>query len=209
MPFGVSNASKRVAESEHPVEELNKSMAGTCGVCGKDESRRVEGGWLPLVPVVIPKEPNGLYKQIMVFTCQVCYAARNRKDFQSLEQFKAYRKAGKGPKFGGLKKAARTSRNVSESQANDFRAMSLKIDAIYDFLIAQGMAPLRVKEQTFSDPYVEAESEAFDDVEFGMTEDQKRRMAEAVAMADARTKEVPKEEWNHENRLQAAQTPDW
>ncbi|MDV7394609.1 hypothetical protein RZS08_24715, partial [Arthrospira platensis SPKY1] len=83
---------------------------------------------------------------------------------------------------------------------------------MHRYLVQQGMEPTDIdmlEDSTISDPCVLDDDPDLDDIEFGMTDEQKQRMAEAVALADARTKEVPKEEWNHEDRLQASQTPDW
>lgn len=202
MPFGVSNPSKRITESEHPVLELEGC---SCGICGKDESSKASDDWFPLVPVVIPRQPNGLHQQVMVFVCGVCYAARNRMNFQCIDDFKTYRAGSKrGPKFFA------TVKNAKEEQSVSIREILQLVRGMHTFLVTRGMMPVVVSNETFSDPYAgDVAITSEDDVEFGMTEDQKRRMAEAVAKADARTREVPKEEWNHEKGLQASQTPDW
>lgn len=206
MPFGIADPQKRISNSEHEVEPL---VGCVCGICGKDESAKYHDGSLfPLAPVIIPKNPNGLHSQRMVFICAVCYSVRNKHDFQSLDEFRAVRNNRInriGRPSGSINKATQ----VKKSRAD----VSTKIDDMHRLLkmiciklsIPLDCSPQEHSELKPLEPLESSETDdddAFlDDLEFGMTEDQQRRMAEAVKIAEARTREVPKEEWNFEDRL--------
>lgn len=202
MPFGIRNPYSYVSKiaEMYPVENYD-----SCPVCGKDLTSMTKGDWSPVGPVVVPKNVPDDYPKMCILACQSCYQANYNRVFNRIEDLIAYRRSGKRRnRVAGTRDAT----ILDEMKSTD----DIKLELIYESLgkLEKEFKELRKLLSNFdagpaqkSSAPVQCDNETDapgaplddldDDLEAGMTPEQRARMLAAVAVAEARDGKVPEE----------------
>lgn len=181
MPFGTRNPSSYTPPTGVEVEPLDDEA--TCPVCGKDITEHNKAaGKVALAPCIVPKEPSLIHTQRAIFACNACYNTYRHNFFGCIEEFKDAVAA----------KRPRKARVVKSDVSNDHALEVLR--KIYQMLRplfedvdeASRTKPQRTSVLSAGDCEIDFD----DDLEAGMTPEQKARMEQAVIDAAARTEKV-------------------
>ena len=197
MSFGIRDPFKYAKPGRRVV---HPESYDSCPVCSK-VLKATTDGLIPVAPCLIPLVDSDVCDLLIIFACSSCYVAQKRLNCFSIEDLKEYRTKGNRKQIDAPKKAAgRPRKSAASLSKDDLKTLQQAFDLIGSILRGHG-----AKIETFgrcdteeSDMSRRAMNQDLpeDDIEFGMTEDQKRRMDKAVNDSSERTKLVPSEAWN-------------
>lgn len=194
-PFEYDSKSRRVIHPE---------SYDTCPVCGKPTPST--DGLIPVAPCLVPLTEQDDYEPVVIFGCSSCYKAQKSLNFVTVEDFRLNRQTKKSIRLDNRQK-----RPVGRPRKNPELVQKGKDDFLYsmylqirDRLIALGYELgstgliIGRNDTEESDLSRRATSQGLpdDDIEFGMTDEQRARMDQAVHAASERTKLIPSEAWN-------------
>lgn len=211
MPFGIKDTSKIRANGRRLIELDNPDI---CPICNRSVAHLREAtGIIPLAPIKIPLNDQEGFESILILGCARCYTSQVRLSFHTLEALIEYRENSKsrGRKPGSKHHSIMQELPVGElakSSVETFvprkRHKSPRILADFNLLKGVELRHLEslyeslgkvidsIKNIAPEDEVLGAPDE-LDDIEAGMTDEQRARMDEAVAMAKAREGKVPQE----------------
>lgn len=212
MPFGIRDPYAYTSKTRRVIYPKDRHV---CEICGRNLSNKNTDNWTVVAPVKIPYVDTGdIFESITVLGCQNCYTSQQRMNFHTLDALVDYRKiAQRGPKVGvkmideqdkGIvdatpRKRGRPRKNQPDLSGltSDFVLVNLQdLLLVYESLgnlikSAKNTAP---EDVVLGAPLQVASDD--DDIEAGMTDEQRARMAEAVKIAADRAGKVPQESPN-------------
>ena len=187
MPFGIRSTSEYI--EKHRALMLDE-RTGHCHGCNKE----VVPGDKDLVPVVPARFAyliDGEDHERRALLCSGCYSKQRTLKFNTLEDLILHigtkQRLPRTPKVGSKPKAKSVVRRAKTSLHDIDREFLVELHRMLSEFLAQG------------DSGEVPEDE--DDLLAGMTDEQRAKMDAAVAIAAARTTEVPQEEWNRNDGL--------
>jgi len=200
MPFGIKNP----FEYTRPGRTVTHPESyDSCPICGKDNP--VHEGRYPVAPCFFPPKDLPDYDLVVVLGCSSCYQAQKRYGFntvQALIDFKADKANKPAPiakKPAGRSRKARSTSCVGSLSESDKELLSQAYELIGRILgQSTSVEIIGRPDSEDSDLARRASSQDLpdDDLEFGMTDEQRARMDQAVHAASERTKLIPSEAWN-------------
>lgn len=198
MPFGIKNPFEYARPGRTVI---HPESYDSCPICGKDNP--VSEGRYPVAPCFFPPKDLPDYDLVVVLGCSSCYQAQKRYGFntvQELTDFKAV-KATKPvvKKSVGRPKKARSASCVEPLSESERELLSQAYEIIGRILGRSASVEIIGRpDSEDSDLARRASSQGLpeDDIEFGMTPEQKAKMDQAVLAASERTKLIPSEAWN-------------
>ncbi len=202
MPYGIKDASKVRSKDRRVIVPENLDA---CPICNKSvAARRAKTGIIPLAPVKIPQTAQEGFEPIAILGCAQCYMAQIRLSFHTLDALIEYRTSSRtrGRPIGStvdvamhshqelapIRKTTKPKRILAPTNILKMVDINL-LESLYESLgkvieAAKNIAP---EDEVLGAP------DELDDIEAGMTDEQRARMDEAVAMAKAREGKVPQE----------------
>lgn len=204
MPFGIRKPFEYSKSGRTLIQPDNYDRCPVCSKFLTTDSR----GYVPVAPCLIPLNDNIEHDLIVVLACASCYRVQNKLAFVTIEELRDYRATKKGRgvsnpttklvKAPRVPKAQKTSDVVHRSLTSDEMVLlSQAYDLIGRILSAkpkETVGSICTDEGELS-RHVKSQGLPPDDIEFGMTDEQKARMDKAVHDAAERTKLVPSEGW--------------
>ena len=208
MPFGIRKPFEYARSGRTLIQPDNYNH---CPVCSKflvTDSR----GYVPVAPCLIPLNDNVEYDLIVVLACASCYRVQNKLAFVTIEELRNYRATKKGrgvsnptTKLVKAPKAQKTSDVVHCSTDHGDFLVSLYLQIRHELVLkGYNLDDLSKPKETVGSictdegelsRHVKSQGLPPDDIEFGMTDEQRQRMDKAVHDAAERTKLVPSEGW--------------
>ena len=205
MPYGIKDPSKVNIKGRRLIQTDDYY---TCPICKKDLSHRKDesSGVIPLAPIRIPLTDQEGFESIAILGCAQCYNSQSRLSFHTFEALAEYRTTprtrGRPPGSGNkiatherhdlAPEGIQSSRKPGRPKGSSIVKVDLKLlESLYESLgkvieAAKNIAP---EDEVLGAP----PPDDLDDIEAGMTDEQRARMDEAVAMAKAREGKVPQE----------------
>ena len=187
MPFGIRSSSEYI--EKHRALMLDE-RTGNCHCCNKEV---VPGGngFIPAVPARFAYLIDGEDHERRALLCSGCYTKQRTLKFNTLEDLILHigtkQRLPRTPKVGAKPKAKSVARRAKTSMHDIDREFLVELHRMLSEFLAQGDS--------------EEVPEDEDDLLAGMTDEQRAKMDAAVAIAAARTTEVPQEEWNRNDGL--------
>jgi len=201
MPFGVKDPFKVNSKGRRLIQT---DSYDTCPVCTRELT--VTADVTPVAPIKIPEHEQDGFESIMILGCQQCYMAQKRLNFHSLESLIDYRttkRIARSVKIETEKppvdKPIKPARYVSSKKKAVFNGISLEhLESLYESLgkvikaikDAKNIAP---EEENPPTPEPGTSDIDLDDIEAGMTDEQRAKMNQAVEIAKSREGKVPQE----------------
>ena len=201
MPFGVANPFSHKAKG---VIVTHLENYDHCPVCEKPLG--IVEGRVPVALCVLTRSTHEIENDLPArgfYGCSACYQAQKRLKYSTMEELVDYRRS-KGQVPGrkkGVQRSKTTHKNMNRvattmtTDLNDLKSVYESLGVIYRALgrlvAGQGDVPGSPEQPSEAPVYESPDDE--DDILAGMTDEQRARMDEAVAMASARTLEVPQE----------------
>ena len=187
MPFGIRSSSEYI--EKHRALMLDE-RTGNCHCCNK-EMVPGDNGLVPVVPARFAYLIDGEDHERRALLCSGCYSKQRTLKFNTLEDLILHigtkQRLPRTPKVGSKPKAKSVVRRTKTSLHDIDREFLVELHRMLGEFLAQG------------DSGEVPEDE--DDLLAGMTDEQRAKMDAAVAIAAARTTEVPQEEWNRNDGL--------
>lgn len=187
MPFGIRSTSEYI--EKHRALMLDE-RTGNCHCCNK-EMVPGDNGLVPVVPARFAYLIDGEDHERRALLCSNCYTKQRKLKFNTLEDLILHigtkQRLPRTPKVGSKPKAKSVVRRTKTSLHDIDREFLVELHRMLGEFLAQG------------DSGEVPEDE--DDLLAGMTDEQRAKMDAAVAIAAARTTEVPQEEWNRNGGL--------
>lgn len=212
MPFGIRRPSEYTKPGRLVVHPDNYE---SCPICNKPINID-DDGRVPVAPCLIPPNELADHDLIVVLGCSSCYQAQKRLGFTTIEEFRAHRLSKNGrwpsnqndtPKSPSIKKPRKPK---AVEQTSDLALGSLSKSDLKSLQKAYEIIGKILGRSTETENVGRCDTEESDlsrrvmcqglpddDIEFGMTEEQKAKMDKAVHDAAERTKLVPSEDWNN------------
>lgn len=196
MPFGIRKPFEYV---RHGRVVIHPETYESCPICDKPINV-TKDGVVPVAPCLFPPLNTPDRELTVILGCSSCYQAQKRFLFDSVEDLLSRRatKAVKVPVSKPSKKRAAShlvQRTLSDS---DIDLLSKAYELIGEILGRSASVEIGRPDTEESDMSRATMSQGLpdDDIEFGMTDEQRERMDKAVRDAAERTKLVPSESWN-------------
>lgn len=206
MPYGVKDASKVSSKGRRIIVPENLDV---CPVCNKNVAHRRElTGLIPLAPIKVPRTDQEGFESVAVLGCAQCYQTQARLSFHTVEALTEYRASSRtrGRPTGSTVdsvmhrklelapncRATKSKRILAPT--NILKRVDINLlESLYESLgkvieAAKNIAP---EDEVLGAPPPDDIDD--DDLEAGMTDEQRARMDEAVAMAKARDGKIPQE----------------
>ena len=150
-----------------------------------------DNGLVPVVPARFAYLIDGEDHERRALLCSGCYTKQRTLKFNTLEDLILHigtkQRLPRTPKVGAKPKAKSVARRAKTSMHDIDREFLVELHRMLSEFLAQGDS--------------EEVPEDEDDLLAGMTDEQRAKMDAAVAIAAARTTEVPQEEWNRNDGL--------
>lgn len=182
MPFGTRNPFTYTPPTGVTLIPLEDEF--TCPVCGKDlTDHNQKASKCAMAPCIVPKEPSMIHDQKAIFACNSCYNTYRHNFFGFVEEFKDA-VAAKKPRRSRVQAVS----TVKESDAIEvLRKIFVMLRPMFeDVNEASRTMPQKANEASSG----VCEIDYNDDLEAGMTDEQRARMNQAVEEAERRTKEI-------------------
>ena len=181
MPFGIRSTSEYI--EKHRALMLDE-RTGNCHCCNK-EMVPSDKGLVPVVSARFEYLIDGEAHERRALLCSGCYSKQRTLKFNTLEDLILHigtkQRLPRTPKVGSKPAAKSVVRRAKTSLHDIDREFLVELHRMLGEFLAQG------------DSDVVPEDE--DDLLAGMTDEQRAKMDAAVAIATARTTEVPQETW--------------
>lgn len=202
MPFGI----RRPFEYTRPNRTvIHPESYDSCPICQRPIDKS-DDGLTPVAPCLFPHARLPDYELTVILGCSACYQAQKRLMYNSVEDLALYRLT-KSVKLDPEPKAKKpvgrppkeSSGLASRSYSQDeLSSMLVMYEIMGEVLRSNGL----LKTSTDIVAVNMARSVSIqglpdDDIEFGMTDEQRAAMDQAVHDASERTKLVPSESWNN------------
>lgn len=203
MPYGIKDPSKVSIKGRRLIQTDDYY---TCPICKKDLTHRKDesSGIIPLAPIRIPLTDQEGFESIAILGCAQCYNGQSRLSFHTLEALVEYRTTPRtrGRPHGSSYKldtcnerdlasdVTTVPRKPGRPKDSSIVKVDLKLlESLYESLgkVIDSIKNIAPEDEVLGDPDLD------DDIEAGMTDEQRARMDEAVAMAKAREGKVPQE----------------
>ena len=203
MPYGIKDPSKVNIKGRRLIHTDDYY---TCPICKKDLSHRKDesSGVIPLAPIRIPLTDQEGFESIAILGCAQCYTSQSRLSFHTIEALVEYRMTHKTrgrPPGAGNKRDTHERQNLAPEdiivprkpgrpKGNSIVKVDLKLlESLYESLgkVIDSIKNIAPEDEVLGDPDLD------DDIEAGMTDEQRARMDEAVALAKSREGKVPQE----------------
>lgn len=209
MPFGIK---KPFEYTRSGRKVIHPESYDSCPICGRPISVSTDLT-VPVAPCLFPPTDLPEYVSVVILGCSTCYQSQKRLGFYTADELIEHRSSKQArEKRTYVKKpkkaveVQRASHLVQSSFINDDFLVRLYIQ-IGDELRSKGfdLSSLHQGQEIIGRPDTEtsdmsrrAMSQGLpeDDIEFGMTDEQRARMDRAVHAASERTKLIPSEAWN-------------
>ncbi len=183
MPFGIRNPSEYI--EKHRALMLAQDPT-TCHCCAKQVVLG-EDGHYNVVPARFEYLVDGEAHERRALLCSTCYTKQRSLKFNTLEDLiehfvsrKRLPRTSKGP-YKKAEKAPSVVRRAKTQLKDLDREFLVDLHRMLGEFLAQGASCDELPEE--------------DDLLAGMTDEQRAKMDAAVAIATARTAEVPQETW--------------
>ena len=187
MPFGIRSTFEYI--EKHRALMLDERTSN-CHCCNK-EVVPGDKGLVPVVPARFAYLIDGEDHERRALLCSGCYSKQRTLKFNTLEDLILHigtkQRLPRTPKVGSKPAANSVARRTKTSLHDIDREFLVELHRMLGEFLAQG------------DSGEVPEDE--DDLLAGMTDEQRAKMDAAVAIAAARTTEVPQEEWNRNDGL--------
>ena len=204
MPFGIRRPFEYTKPGRVVVHPENYD---SCPVCGRPIDTD-DGGRVPVAPCLVPVNELADHELVVVLGCSSCYQTQKRLCFTTLDDLRSYREGKKGASVqrarekSALEPVKKAPKQLAQGSLNKSDLKSLqKAYEILGKILGRSTETENVGrcDTEESDLSRRAMSQGLpdDDIEFGMTEEQKAKMDKAVHDAAERTKLVPSEDWNN------------
>lgn len=203
MPYGIKDPSKVSIKGRRLIQTDDYY---TCPICKKDLTHRKDesSGIIPLAPIRIPLTDQEGFESIAILGCAQCYSSQSRLSFHTFEALAEYRTTprtrgrppGSGNKIATHERHDLASdvttvpRKPGRPKGSSIVKVDLKLlESLYASLgkVIDSIKNIAPEDEVLGAPEDE------DDIEASMTDEQRARMDEAVAMAKAREGKVPQE----------------
>lgn len=201
MPFGTKNPH---AVCKQGVVIRPHDDYRFCPVCDKDLTDKIDGDHYPVALIVFNKGLDDVDAQ-GVFGCSRCYRTFKRLDPNNYESLRLFSKKENAPERRAKLKETRKPEKTFELSRSDVRYLRKAQEILNRILGAthdvpeldanDGFEQMGQDELDANSGFDQMGQDDLDDLEFGMTDEQKARMAAAVAQAAERVKQVPQETW--------------
>lgn len=199
MPFGIRSPSKYV---EKHRELMLSTNTDSCHCCNAEISQD-EKGFFKVVASRFKYLFEGVSNEQRALLCPSCYNKQRALDFNTLEDLQSHLETKQRLPRVASKPAERKKPNVEKPSVVRGSSFSLEsIDRKFLVELHRMLGEYLVlcsPELCDNEPDSEDDGLGIDDdddIFAGMTDEQRARMDQAVASAEARTTKVPKEEWN-------------
>lgn len=205
MPYGIKDPSKVSIKGRRLIQTDDYY---TCPICKKDLRHRKDesSGVIPLAPIKIPLTDQEGFESIAILGCAQCYNGQSRLSFHTLEALVEYRTTPRtrGRPQGSSYKTdthdrhdlasdvTTVPRKLGRPKGSSIVKVDLKLlESLYESLgkVIDSIKNIAPEDEVLGAP----PPDDLDDIEAGMTDEQRARMDEAVAMAKAREGKVPQE----------------
>lgn len=207
MPYGIKDTSKVNIKGRRLIVSDDICV---CPVCNKPVGSRKEStGLIPLAPIKIPINEQEGFESIAILGCAQCYNAQARLSFHTLDALTEYRENYKKRGRPAGSANSKSAEHDLESASSDVPVLRKKrsqkttqlvsvdlqlLKSLYESLgkvikVLENIAP---EDKVLGAPSLDVSSDV-DDIEAGMTDEQRKRMDEAVAKAKSREGKVPQE----------------
>ena len=187
MPFGIRSTSEYI--EKHRALMLDERPSN-CHCCNK-EMVPGDKGLVPVVPARFAYLIDGEDHERRALLCSNCYTKQRTLKFNTLEDLILHigtkQRLPRTPKVGSKPAAKSVVRRTKTSLKNIDREFLVELHRMLGEFLAQGDSGEIPEDE--------------DDLLAGMTDEQRAKMNAAVAIAAARTTEVPQEEWNRNDGL--------
>lgn len=209
MPFGIK---KPLEYTRTGRTVIHPESYDSCPICGRPINQSADTT-TPVAPCLFPPTDLPDYDLVVILGCSTCYQSQKRLGFYTVGELVEHRSSKhvreKRTYVKQPKKAVevpRASHLVQRLPVHDDFLVQLYVQ-IGDELRSKGfdLSSLHQSQEIIGRPDTE-ESELSrkascqglpdDDIEFGMTDEQRARMDRAVHAASERTKLIPSEAWN-------------
>jgi len=205
MPYGIKEPSKVNIKGRRLIQTDDYY---TCPICKKDLSHRKDesSGVIPLAPIKIPLTDQEGFESIAILGCAQCYNVQSRLSFHTIEALMEFRTTPRTrgrPPGSGNKRDTNDRHDLAQDETSIPRKpgrpkggsivkVDLKLlESLYESLgkVIDSIKNIAPEDEVLGAP----PPDDLDDIEAGMTDEQRARMDEAVAMAKAREGKVPQE----------------
>jgi hypothetical protein len=219
MPFGIRDPYAYTNKDRRVIYPKNRNV---CEICSRDLSAKNSENWTAVAPVKIPFVDTGdIFESITVLGCQSCYVSQQRMNFHTLDALTDYRKTAKVGRKLGTAKIDEHDKGVpvtkpsvrGRPRKNPFDSVSItnehvtidlhslqslykQVESLYESLgkLINSTKNIAPEDVVLGAPVQVADDD--DDIEAGMTDEQRAKMAEAVKIAADRAGKVPQESPN-------------
>ena len=205
MPFGIR---KPFEYTRHGRVVIHPETYDECPICGRPINTSADG-IVPVAPCLFPHLDLPDYELTLILGCSSCYQAQKRLGFNTVEELTSHR-VSKKPAAVRAPRVKRPYVREPKVRSESHMVHRSLSDADTDLLsqayeligrILGRSASVEVlgrpdTEESSMSRSVMSQGLPDDDIEFGMTDEQRSRMDKAVHNASERTKLVPSEAWN-------------
>ena len=203
MPFGIRKPSEYTRPGRNVIQPESYH---SCSICDRPLNL-TEEGLTPVAPCLFPPLDLDGFELTLILGCSSCYQIQKRLGFNTVEELIAHR-SRKSDKIPNAVKIKRPLGRPPKAKASHLELGSDNDDFIVslynlckDALLSKGYdLSTMTKSQPESDGSLARSASSSglpdDDIEFGMTDEQRARMDKAVHDASERTKLIPSEAWN-------------
>lgn len=201
MPFGIRRPLEYIRAGRTVI---HPESYDSCPICKKPIDKTADG-LTPVAPCLFPHVKLPDYELTVILGCSACYQAQKRLMYNSVQELELYRLT-KSVKLDPEPKAKKpvgrppkeSSGLASRSYSHDeLSSMLVMYEIMGEVLRSNGLLKTSTDIVAVNmSRSVSNQGLPDDDIEFGMTPEQRAAMDQAVHDASERTKLVPSESWN-------------